>query len=114
MHFQYLDVLPWQLRVYWHTFACRGAALAAQRLVPAEQRASPNVIELQGALGRHVTLRCVVRFERAFMHWTEFPPDAHRGYDMGAAVLELQRPRARASDLYRWSPAMREADVIIF
>jgi hypothetical protein len=30
-----------------------------------------------------------VKFERAFMHWTAFAPDAHRGLDLGAAAVEV-------------------------
>ena len=56
------------------------------------------------------------------MHWTEFPPDAHRGYDVGAAVLEIHQSsnvvffffqfcclnQVRMidvdTDIYHWSP----------
>lgn len=52
-------------------------------------------------------LSCDVHFEREFMHWTEFPPDAHRGYDLGAAVVELRRRDvATGGDAWHWSPAL--------
>lgn len=47
------------------------------------------------------------KFEKAFLHWTEHPPDAHRGFDIGSAVITAYLPLSH-SDLtlntLEWSP----------
>jgi phosphatidylinositol glycan class T len=116
VQFVWFDAVPWQMRIFFHTLQCslngrpvpleRGALFSAVRVEPANDRETPTVIELQGALRRNQSLVCVAHFQRAFMHWTEFPPDAHRGYDMGAGIVELRRSAASAGQSLSWSPSL--------
>jgi GPI-anchor transamidase subunit T len=117
--FVWFDALPWQMRIFLHTLQCsvngRAVSLASGdwftsvRFEPSDDRVSPTVIELRGALRRNESLVCTAHFQRAFMAWTEFPPDAHRGYDMGAAVLEVERSGASAGQPLSWSPSLPAA-----
>jgi phosphatidylinositol glycan class T len=114
--FVWFDAMPWQMRIFFHTLQCtvngrpvkveRGEIFSTVRFEPADDRVSPTVIELRGVLRHDESLVCAARFQRAFMHWTEFLPDAHRGYDMGAGVVELHRSAADAGQSLSWSPSL--------
>jgi hypothetical protein len=48
------------------------------RLIPAEDRGSPTTIEFSCSLPANSNTYFTVQFEKAFLHWTEHPPDANR------------------------------------
>ncbi|KAJ1735904.1 Subunit of the glycosylphosphatidylinositol transamidase complex-like protein [Coemansia biformis] len=99
----YLDVLPWYLRVYSHTLKVestaaggRTAALAPSRLLftPAVDRGRPSSLEVEMYLppNSHTTLR--FDCEKGFLKYTEHPPDANRGFNIGPAIVSYELPVA--------------------
>jgi phosphatidylinositol glycan class T len=67
--------------------------LAAQRVQPAVQRASPGVLDLclqVPAAVAEVQLR--LDFSKVFLTVFEYPPDAHRGFDIPAALVSYPDP----------------------
>lgn len=98
-----LDVIPWFLRVCLHTL----------RITAGSRQLTPEHVSYQPGLDRerpyHLELTLVLppasetvvafEFERAFLKWTEYPPDANHGFYVGAAVLSalLDAPVANYS-----------------
>lgn len=94
MRVTYHDVIPWFLRVYFHTFraAAGGSEQKAQELiqsfnfVPAELRGRPNQLRLEVFLPANTTLVFSLQMEKAFLRLSEHPPDANRGFDVASGV----------------------------
>lgn len=78
------------------------------RLVPAEDRSSPGTIEFHIVLPSLSTFSFSVQFEKAFLHWTEHPSDANRGFDIGSSVVTLILPSDNSSFFngFEWSPVL--------
>ncbi|KAG7379214.1 hypothetical protein PHYPSEUDO_008888 [Phytophthora pseudosyringae] len=94
MHVTYHDVIPWYLRVYFHTFrsTADGCDQKAQELVqafdfvPAELRGRPNQLRLEAFLPANTTLVFSLQMEKVFLRLSEHPPDANRGFDIPSGV----------------------------
>ncbi|KAG6574377.1 GPI transamidase component [Phytophthora cinnamomi] len=94
MHVTYHDVIPWFLRVYFHTFraTASGSEQKAQDMiqtfnfVPAELRGRPNQLRLEAFLPANTTLVFSLQMEKAFLRLSEHPPDANRGFDIASGV----------------------------
>eukprot|EP01137_Pigoraptor_chileana_P013888 Opistho-2@4867 len=100
------DVIPWQLRPYAHTlqvhvtdgtaegasFRTLGRSEYAVRLVPSVERGRPFVLELRIYSLPSSPSTCVVSldYEVAMLRMSEHPPDAHRGFDIGAATVTFE------------------------
>jgi len=90
----YHDVIPWYLRVYFHTFraAADGSEQKAHKLtqafdfVPAELRGRPNQLRHKAVLPANTTLVFSLQIEKAFVRLSEHPPDANRGFDIASGV----------------------------
>lgn len=61
-----------------------------QRYTPAIDRTRPTTLSLELSLPPHATLRVHLPFNKAFIRYTEHPPDASRGFDLPPAILYLQ------------------------
>ncbi|MDP2439835.1 MAG: hypothetical protein Q8P67_29145, partial [archaeon] len=84
--FQYFEVLPPYLRFYFS--GMRGhEALQEWAFQPPEDRVQAGWLFLRGALAPLQCLSVHVPFEKVFLAWTEFPPDAHQGSLLGSGVL---------------------------
>ncbi|GMF65631.1 unnamed protein product [Phytophthora lilii] len=98
MHVAYHDVIPWYLRVYYHTFraSAGGSEQKAQELIrafdfePAEVRGRPNQLRLEAFLPANTTLVFSLQMEKAFMRLSEHPPDANRGFDIASGVATFE------------------------
>ncbi|KAE8891163.1 hypothetical protein PF005_g25476 [Phytophthora fragariae] len=107
MHVTYHDVIPWFLRVYFHTFRATAAGseqkaeelIQAFNFVPAELRGRPNQLRLQAFLPANTTLVFSLQMEKAFLRLSEHPPDANRGFDIasGVATFDLLPGAVEAS-----------------
>ncbi|CAI5745820.1 unnamed protein product [Peronospora destructor] len=98
MHVTYYDVIPWYLRIYFHTFQATagGNELKAQELiqsfefVPAELRSQPNQLRLTAFLPANHTLVFSLEMEKVFLRLSEHPPDANRGFDISSGVATFK------------------------
>ncbi|OWZ07016.1 GPI transamidase component [Phytophthora megakarya] len=94
MRLTYHDVIPWYLRMYFHTFRATagGSEQKAQELieefdfVPAELRGRPNQLRLKAYLPANTTLIFSLQMEKAFLRLSEHPPDANRGFDIASGI----------------------------
>jgi len=96
------DVLPWYLRVYFHTLRVearlshnriRTLVPARSEFVPGLDRSKPYTVELVVTLPPNSVTKVSVDFEHSILKWNEYPPDANKGFYVGPAlVTTLLRP----------------------
>ncbi|XP_064467443.1 GPI transamidase component PIG-T-like [Ornithodoros turicata] len=87
----YVDIVPWFLRVYIHTLkvVSRGKALKPENVFyePGQDRRRSHHLELTLELPPSSKTTVSFEFDRAFLKWTEYPPDANHGFYVGSAIL---------------------------
>jgi len=90
----YYHAIPWYLRLYFHTlrFSIQDKEYTDKDFIfknisPAETRSSPSTIELSFELPGNSVASISIDFDKVFLHYTEHPPDANRGFDLGAGVI---------------------------
>ncbi|GJN73720.1 GPI transamidase component Gpi16 [Purpureocillium lilacinum] len=117
VEFVYMESLPWFMRIYLHTLSTRissssspdttatttnSAALAgtnASSIIqeiyyrPALDRTRGTQLELLMRIPPHCTVFLTYDFEKSILRYTEYPPDANRGFDVAAAVITTRAPR---------------------
>jgi len=97
IHITYMDMLPWFIRIYFHTIkifindipADPHKELKDLVIIPALVRRRTNMIEYSMDIPPQSSVLITLQFEKAFLHWTEHPPDANRGFDLGSAVVTV-------------------------
>ncbi|KAF4122062.1 GPI-anchor transamidase subunit T [Geosmithia morbida] len=109
VEFVYMESLPWFMRIYLHTLATSTGTTNSSS--PSSSVPSPDIIQeiyYRPALDRErgtqleLLLRIPARrtvfltydFEKSVLRYTEYPPDANRGFDVAAAVITTLSPRA--------------------
>jgi len=98
LNIKYYDVIPWFLRVFFHTLemSINGQpvdplkAFLSYKLRPGEDHSIPSLLEFSLAMPPNSIASFHFQVEKAFLHWTEHPPAANRGFDVGAAVISAQ------------------------
>ncbi|RKP24876.1 GPI transamidase component PIG-T, partial [Syncephalis pseudoplumigaleata] len=93
-----LQVTPWYMNLFMHTLTIEqhgedGSMLHRWHYEPAADRRRSTLMELQLVLPAHATIRLVVSFRKLFLRYTEYPPDANHGFDIGPAVLTVEACR---------------------
>ncbi|KYQ90776.1 hypothetical protein DLAC_09416 [Tieghemostelium lacteum] len=90
----YYQAIPWYLRIYFHTFSFMindkiytDRDLSYHYIMPAETRSSPSTLELSFELPPNSVASMSIDFDKVFLHYTEHPPDANRGFDLGSGVV---------------------------
>ncbi|KAG0221573.1 hypothetical protein BGW41_006680, partial [Actinomortierella wolfii] len=100
----YFDTLPWFLKLYLHTMTIQvdnseinslDDIVLSKYYQPAIDRASPAVLEMKLRLPAQTMVKFSVQFDKVFLKYTEHPPDANRGFDVGCAVLTAFLPRGQ-------------------
>ncbi len=113
----YFDSIPWYLQLYLHTFrfdysstsdssVWNDSPIVWMDMDPAEDRGRPSTIEMLLELKAFSTFRFTIDFDRAFLHWKEFPPDPNRGFDVGSARVSLYIGNAPPLSGLDWSDAI--------
>lgn len=89
----YFDVIPWYLRIYFHTLkiTSNNVPINPTKVVynPAKDRIRWHHIELALTLPPKSSNLITFEFERAFLKWTEYPPDANHGVYAGSATISF-------------------------
>lgn len=85
----YLESLPWFLRPYVHTLKVNGATIEKMFYKPAADRRQGTHLELLLEIPPHSEIDLSYDFEKAILRYTEYPPDANRGFDVAPAVIRI-------------------------
>ncbi|KAJ3106113.1 hypothetical protein HK100_003776 [Physocladia obscura] len=111
-----LEVVPWYLKIYLHTLkidttpvfttgqtspsSSSIANITTQRYQTSIDRKRPTVLEIDATLPPHSTTTFTYAFDRAFIKYTEHPPDANRGFDIGPSVVTVHNGESEDNRLY--------------
>ncbi|KAJ9224513.1 hypothetical protein DTO021C3_823 [Paecilomyces variotii] len=101
--FIYFESLPWFMRPYLHTLQAKIAGKdGIQRHVPVSEivkdifyrpavdRERGTQLELALSVPAASTVTLIYDFEKAILRYTEYPPDANRGFNVAPAVIKLK------------------------
>lgn len=92
----YMDIVPNFLRIYTHTMKIR--SLKTNNEFEAKEKSfslsedegrSSNLIELLLVIPANDQIQIHYDFERSFLRWTDYKPDANKGVVMGSASLRV-------------------------
>jgi phosphatidylinositol glycan class T len=98
--FIYFETLPWFMRPFIHTlratlthsafpFPQVAPLINSVHYVPALDRQRPTSLELLISLPPASTATLTYDFEKAVLRYTEYPPDANRGFNVAPAVIRI-------------------------
>lgn len=100
--FIYLESLPWSMKPYLHTLAVTlvspSSASPPEKLIrevyyrPALDRHRGTQLEVALHVPANSTAVLTYDFEKAILRYTEYPPDANRGFDIAPAVITVLPP----------------------
>lgn len=93
----YLESLPWYMRPYLHTLRARLDTSTENPVKdtyykPAVDRKRGTHLELKMVIPPASTLTLTYDFEKAILRYTEYPPDANRGFDVAPAIIRIVTP----------------------
>ncbi|KRZ93602.1 GPI transamidase component PIG-T [Trichinella sp. T8] len=90
------QTIPWIIRVYFHTLTliCAGEKKSFEILhyEPAKNRLKPHYFELLIRVPALSVCHLQINFDKSLLRWTEYPPDANRGFMLPAASLLYYTP----------------------
>ena len=91
----YLESLPWFMKPYLHTLKTTLSPPAAPPLQdllyrPAIDRARGTHLEAALVIPANSTLTLTYDFDKAVLRYTEYPPDANRGFDIAPAIVTVR------------------------
>jgi phosphatidylinositol glycan class T len=98
VEFVYLESLPWFMKPYLHTLRAQVDTTDASPIKetyyrPALDRKRGTHLELRMVIPPSSTLTLTYEFEKAILRYTEYPPDANRGFDVAPAVIRVLSPQ---------------------
>ncbi|PVI02854.1 GPI transamidase component GPI16 precursor [Periconia macrospinosa] len=97
VEFVYLESLPWFMRPYLHTLRAHVDTTTENPVKetfyrPAVDRQRGSHLEIRMVIPPASTLTLTYDFEKAILRYTEYPPDANRGFDAAPAVIRILSP----------------------
>ncbi|TAQ83875.1 hypothetical protein B7494_g7801 [Chlorociboria aeruginascens] len=102
--FIYMESLPWFMKLYLHTLNAKINGLdedVIQEMYyrPALDRKRGTQLEVRILIPANSTVLLTYDFEKAILRYTEYPPDANRGFDIAAAVITIGNVSIRTTSL---------------
>lgn len=93
----YMESLPWFMKPYLHTLQATVSPKVPQSSSPIQEtyyrpavdRRRGTHLELLLTIPPASSLTVTYDFEKAILRYTEYPPDANRGFDVAPAVIRL-------------------------
>ncbi|KAI9745144.1 MAG: Subunit of the glycosylphosphatidylinositol transamidase complex-like protein [Claussenomyces sp. TS43310] len=100
----YMESLPWFMKLYLHTLKAKinGAASNSIQDIyyrPALDRRRGSQVEIGMMIPANSTVVLTYEFEKAILRYTEYPPDANRGFDIASAVITIGNASIRTTSL---------------
>lgn len=102
--FIYLETLPWFMKVFLHTLKVKVDGLDRDVIEemyyrPALDRKRGTQLEVRIVIPANSTVILTYDFEKAILRYTEYPPDANRGFDIAPAVITIGNVSIRTTSL---------------
>ncbi|KAG8629608.1 hypothetical protein KVT40_003473 [Elsinoe batatas] len=100
----YLESLPWFMKLYLHTLSTNIVPTTSSSPIqnilyrPALDRQRGTHLELTLRIPASCTLTLTYYFEKAILRYTEYPPDANRGFDVAPAVIRILPTNSSSSE----------------
>ena len=97
LHLIYFETLPWFMKPYLHTLTARlsnnsvpDSSIVKQTFYrPALDRCRGTQLESSISVPADSTVILTYDFDKAILRYTEYPPDANRGFDIAPAIIRL-------------------------
>jgi len=101
MRVVFLESLPWFTKPYFHTLRTQLSVNGSQRFSdcdsaifemfyrPAVDRKRASHLEITLDIPTASTLMLSYEFEKTILRYTEYPPDANRGFDIAPAIIRV-------------------------
>eukprot|EP00835_Amoeboradix_gromovi_P001767 NODE_88_length_21932_cov_0.317867.p5 type:complete len:374 gc:universal NODE_88_length_21932_cov_0.317867:1698-577(-) len=87
---EYYEQIPWYFRLYLHTSQWRSSLRSSNdeflnsfHFLPSKDRIQPAVLIYNLTIPGKARLTYSIEFEKGFLRYKEYKPDAHRGLDFG-------------------------------
>lgn len=126
-HLVYLETLPWFMKPHYHTLQTRirwhengsqvlmptGETVKSVYYRPAVDRVRASHLELVLEVPPASTLTLSYDFEKAILRYTEYPPDANRGFDVAPAVIKIM-PSSAASSAQSGPEYLRTTSLLLY
>ena len=106
IEFVYFETLPWFMKPYLHTLKARISTSASpdpsiiksMYYRPALDRRRGTQLECRISVPPATTVVLTYDFDKAILRYTEYPPDANRGFDVAPAVIRILTPSMAGSN----------------
>jgi phosphatidylinositol glycan class T len=104
VEFVYMESLPWFMKLYLHTLTAKingNSEDVIQEMYyrPALDRKRGTQLEVRILIPANSTVVLTYDFEKAILRYTEYPPDANRGFDIAPAVITIGNVSIRTTSL---------------
>jgi len=92
-HALYLETMPWLVQFYLHTLETRVNGVVEEGIIsnltyiPFVPHSRPTTLQALLSLPPKATVEITMDVTKAFLRYTEHPPDAQRGWDLPPAIL---------------------------
>lgn len=109
VEFVYFETLPWFMRPYLHTLQTKVTSRdgptsdVSNDIIkevfyrPAVDRHRGTQLELILSVPPASTVTLIYDFEKAILRYTEYPPDANRGFNVAPAVIRILKHGVKAA-----------------
>ncbi|KAE8445074.1 hypothetical protein EG329_013789 [Mollisiaceae sp. DMI_Dod_QoI] len=102
--FVYMESLPWFMKLYLHTLKAKingfdKDVIQEMYYRPALDRKRGTQLEVRIHIPANSTVVLTYDFEKAILRYTEYPPDANRGFDIAPAVITIGNVSIRTTSL---------------
>ncbi|KAG9235167.1 GPI transamidase-like protein component Gpi16 [Amylocarpus encephaloides] len=104
VEFVYMETLPWFMKLYLHTLKAKINGLDEDIIKemyyrPALDRKRGTQLEVRIIIPANSTVVLTYDFEKAILRYTEYPPDANRGFDVAPAIITIGDVSIRTTSL---------------
>lgn len=100
----YFETLPWFMKLYLHSLKAKingydVDVIQEMYYRPAIDRKRGTLLEIRLLIPANCTVLLTYDFEKAILRYTEYPPDANRGFDVAPAVITIGKANIRTTSL---------------
>lgn len=100
----YFESLPWFMRIYLSSLIVENQTgsqapqleldeiISNIHYIPAVDRKRPTHLELSMTIPANTTITLSYQFDKALLHFSEYPPDANHGFEIESAVVTIIEP----------------------